>query len=73
MDTMSSARVSINQLCAKIPCSRSSLWNYRQEPDFPAPYVITKRKVLFDWDEVSAWLESKRARKADEQEEGVST
>ncbi len=39
--------------------SRMSRWRIEQEPDFPTPVIVRKRKYYYD-DELAAWAESRR-------------
>ena len=41
--------------------STTALWNLRNQPDFPQPFKLTKRIVLYSRSAVRRFVESKQA------------
>lgn len=48
-------------LCKRTGLARSSLYNLIKNGDFPKPIKLTKRTSVWSCQEVSEWIESKKA------------
>ena len=54
---MTKRLLSINQLCKRLGCSRTTVQTLRKRPDFPRPILLTGKKLTFVESEIDDWLE----------------
>lgn len=45
-----------NQLIKQLQISKSTLWRWRADPDFPQPILLGSRSIGFLTKDVDAWL-----------------
>lgn len=50
------------QLRQMVPLADSTIWEMEQRGEFPKRFLLTPRCVVWDLDEVEAWLALRRAR-----------
>lgn len=54
---MTKRLLSVNQLCERLGCSRTTVQGLRKRPDFPRPIHLTGKKLTFVESEIDAWIE----------------
>lgn len=53
-----SAKMDLDELCARYKLKKSSV--YSKTSDEEIPYIKTGKNLLFDEDDIEAWLETKK-------------
>lgn len=51
-----------NQLHQMVPLADSTIWEMERRGEFPKRFLLTPRCVVWDLEEVEAWLAQRRAR-----------
>ena len=61
---MSKSLLNLNSVIAKVDMSRSSIYKLIRLSDFPKPIAITKRKNLWDEEEIDQWIENRLSERS---------
>ncbi len=58
--------MSIEDMAAYISCSKRTIYKYIASGDCPRYIKLSAKNILFDRNDVDAWLESKKVHPAEE-------
>lgn len=55
--------ININELVNILGVSKTTLWRWRKEGDFPEPIILGKNIIVWKESQIEEWLNNKKIKK----------